>query len=323
MSERLSERDSLALYFVRAVAILTSVAAHVRVVDMSTPLREFFSRAWDMSSCLSVPCFLIIGGIFYHRTEGDSRSFWKKKAKSMILPWIFCGLLTYGYRAIFEGGSLYGLACWLFGHGSWLYYVTVYLILQALFKPIRNNVPALWTCVAVTAVQLVLRAGGSGVPSLLDNDYLNLLHWIGFFALGILLRRQGLKLNKVFLAACFVIFAVAVPRVYCRRIYNYFHIVNAVYTVSGFFVLFALGRQITGLRAGRWIRAIGTSTYCIYLLHMLIVPPILRRIPGVTFKVILGPVIGVMLMMLLIDIGKAIAAKLPFGEKLRALVGLR
>ena len=323
MSERLNEKDSMALYFVRAIAILTSVAAHVRITDYSTALNEFFSRAWDMSSCLSVPCFLIIGGILYSRKEADGRNYWRKKAQSLILPWLFCGMLTYGYRAIFEGGSLLGLICWLVGHGSWLYYVTVYLVLMFIFKPIRNNVPALWACVAVTAVQLVLKSKDSGVPSPLDNDYLNLLHWIGFFALGILLRRRGLRLNKVFLAGCFVVFIVSAVWVYHKHIYNYFHIINAVYTVSGFFVLLTIGRQITGAKLCRGIRAIGTSTYCIYLLHMLIVPPILRRIPGITFKTVFGPVIGVIVLMLLIDIGKRITAKLPFGDKLRMLVGVR
>lgn len=323
MPDKLCEKDSMALYFVKVIAILTSVAAHVSIIDRSTPVIEFFTRVWDMASCLSVPCFLIVGGILYSRKEGDGRRFWSRKLQSVVLPWLFCGLLTYGYRAIFEGGSIVGLIRWLVGHGSWLYYVTIYLILMFVFKPIRNNVPVLWACVAVTTVQMILKAKGSGLPSPLDNDYLNPVHWIGFFALGILLRRQGLRLNKVFLAACFVVFAVTAVRVYRRWLYDYFHIVNAIYTVSGFFVLLTIGRQITGTKLCRGIRAIGTSTYCIYLLHILIVPPILRRIPGVTFKAIFGPITGVIVLMLLIDSGKRITEKLPFGDKLQMLVGLR
>ena len=38
---------------------------------------------------------LDLGGVLYTRTEGDTAVFWKKKAKYMILPWIFCSLLTY------------------------------------------------------------------------------------------------------------------------------------------------------------------------------------------------------------------------------------
>lgn len=323
MPERISEKDSMALYFVKTMAILASVAAHVSVMDLSTPVNAFFTRMWDMVSCISVGGFLIIGGIFYTRTPGDSRSFWRRKAGSMILPWLFCGMLTYGYRAIYEPSSLLGLVYWLIGKGSWLYYVTIHLLMLVLFKPIHRNVPALWGCVAVTVVQLLLKTGGGGVPSPFDSDYLNPLHWIGFFALGILLRRQGLRFEKKFLLGCAVVLAVSSVVVYRRWIYNYFHILNMVFSVSAFFVLFALGRLLadTGLRKA--IRAIGVSTYCIYLLHMQIVQPILRRIPGDTFKAVFAPVIGVAVMMVLIDLGKWITEKLPFGQKLRALVGLR
>lgn len=323
MPEKLSEKDSAALYFVRVIAILTSVAAHVSIIDTSTPTIGFFTRMWDMLSCISVPAFLIAGGILYARTAGDSVSFWKRKATSIVLPWLFCGFLTYGYRAIYEGGSLLGLFYWVLGNGSWLYYVTMYVIILALFKPIHQSVPMLWGCVAVTAIQFVLKAHGGGIPSPLDNNYLNPLHWIGFFALGVLLRRQGLRLSKMFFAVCAAIVVAAGIVVYRKWIYDYFHILNAAFTVSAFFVLFAVGRWIAGTRLRDRIREIGTYTYCIYLLHMPIVLPILRRIPGVTFKAIFSPVIGMLVMILLIRLGIWITKKLPFGDKLRMLVGLR
>jgi len=323
MAEKLQEKDSMALYFVRVMAILSSVAAHVSVIDTSTTLSGVCTRIWDMFSCVSVGSFLIVAGILYTRTPGDSRSFWKRKAKSMILPWLFCGMLTYGYRAIFEPSSLLGLVYWLIGNGSWLYYVTMHLLMLALFKPLHRSVPALGACVAVTAIQLVMKANGGGIPSPFGNDYLNPLHWIGFFALGILLRRRNLRLGKGFFAGCALVLAVSAVIVYRKWIYGYFHILNAVYSVSAFFVLFGLGRLLAQTRLRNMILEIGTSTYCIYLLHMLIVPPILRRIPFENLKFVLSPVMGMVIMMLLIRIGKAISRKLPFGDKLRMLVGLR
>ena len=323
MAEKLQEKDSVALYFVRAMAILASVAAHVSVIDKSTALSTVCTCLWDMFSCVSVGSFLIIAGILYTRTPGDSWDFWKRKGKSMILPWLFCGMLTYGYRALYEPSSLLGLVCWILGHGSWLYYVTIHLLMLALFKPIHRSVPALWACVAVTAVQLAMKANGGGIPSPLDNDYLNPLHWMGFFALGVLLRRNGLRLGKRFLAGCVLVFAVSAVTVYRRSIFSYFHLLNAVYSVSFFFVLFALGRLLAGTKLRGLIREVGASTYCIYLLHMQIVLPVLRRIPFETLKTVLSPVIGLVIMMVLIEIGKAISRKLPFGDKLRMLVGLR
>lgn len=323
MPGKLSEKDSTALYFVRVIAILASVAAHVSIIDTSTPVTGFFTRMWDLISCISVPGFLIAGGILYNRTEGDSLSFWKRKMKSVILPWLFCGLLTYGYRSLYEQGSLQGLVFWILGYGSWLYYVTMYLILLALFKPIHKNVPMLWGCVAITAVQFVLLANGGGIPSPLDHSYLNPLHWMGFFAVGVLVRRHGLEFSKAFFVLCAVVLVVVGIVDYRKWIYEYFHVLNAAFTISAFFVLFAIGRWVALTQLQSRIREIGTYTYCIYLLHMPIVLPILRRIPGVTFKAIFAPVIGMVIMVLLIKLGIWITKKLPFGDKLRMLVGLR
>lgn len=323
MPEKLSERDSTALHFVRVIAIWSSVTAHVSIIDNSTPVIFFFTCMWELFSCVGVPAFLIVSGILYTRTPGDSRSFWKKKVKSIIIPWLFCGTVVYVYRALHVGGSFRELLFWLLGLSSWLYYVTIYLVILALFKPIHKCVPLLWGCVAITAVQLILKTNGGGVPSPLGDDYLNPLHWIGFFALGILLRRRGLQLKKWFLALCAVVFLAAMLATFHRKLMYYFHIYNTIFTVSSFFVLFAIGRWIAGTRLQRHIREIGMYTYCIYLLHMPIALPVLRRIPSATFKAIFGPVIATVLMVVLIKIGIWIANKLPFGDKLKMLVGLR
>jgi len=323
MSERISERDSTALYFVRSVAILCTLAGHLVTVDLSTPAIGFITRVWETVANVSVVSFLITAGILYTRTPGDSVRFWKRRAKTIILPWLFCGMLTYGYRAIYEPSSLLGLVCWLFGYGSWLYYVTMYLLLMVLFKPIHKCVPALWTCVAITAIQLVMKTKGGGIPFFLDSEYLNPLHWIGFFALGILLRRRDLRLSRGFFAGCALVLAVVSVVVYRRWIYNFFHIYNAIFTVSAFFVLFAIGRCLAGTGIRRYVQKIGESTFCVYLLHLLILPPILRRIPGVAFKAFFAPFLGLSIMLLLIELGRFITAKLPFGDKLRMLVGVR
>lgn len=323
MPEKLSERDSTALHFVRVIAIWSSVAAHVSIIDNSTPLILFTTCMWDLFSCISVPAFLIVGGILYTRTPGDSCFFWKRKIKSVVIPWLFCGTMIYVYRALHVGGSFRELLFWLLGHGTWLYYVTIYLVILALFKPIHKCVPLLWGCVAITTIQLILKTNGGGVPSPLGDDYLNPLHWIGFFALGILVRRQGMRLRRGFFVLCAAVFAVATVITFRSGILYYFHIYNTIFTVSSFFVLFAIGRWIAGTRLQRHIREIGMYTYCIYLLHMPIALPVLRRIPSATFKAIFGPVIATVLMVVLIKIGIWIANKLPFGDKLKMLVGLR
>ena len=248
MPERIRESDSTALYFVKAMAIFASVAAHVSLIDTTTPLSGYVTRFWDMFSCISVGNFLIAAGILYTRTPGDTGAFWKWKFQSMMIPWLFCGSLTYAYGVLNgQPGSLAGYGNWLLGNGSWLYYVTLHLLMLALFKPFWKSVPVLVGCVALNALQLL----HPFVPNPFGNEYLNPANWIGFFALGILLRRQGLRFSRGFMAGAAAMLLVSGSIVYHRWIYSYFHILNALYSVSAFFVLFALGAEAGGDPAGK------------------------------------------------------------------------
>lgn len=320
MPERLSEQDSTALYFVKAVAIFATVAAHVSLIDLTTTLGGLVTRFWDMFSCISVGNFLIAAGILYTRSPGDTAVYWKGKFQNMGIPWLFCAFLTYGYRILCGiPGSLLGFLYWLFGNGSWLYYVTLHLFMLALFKPIWRCKGVLLGCILLNGLQLVFHF----IPAPFGNDYLNPANWVGFFALGILLRQQGLRFSRGFLLGALVLFLTSAGVVYHQWIYSYFHILNALYSVSAFFLLFALGRKLAQTPLSRPIRQIGSDTYCIYLFHMFVLLPILRRIPWEGFKTLFSPVLGMYIMLLLIRLGKFLTAKLPFGENLRRLVGLR
>jgi peptidoglycan/LPS O-acetylase OafA/YrhL len=326
MPQKLSQRDSIALYFIKAVAILSSVAAHTSTIDLTTAWSGCITRLWDMFSCISVGAFLMVGGVLYVRAPGDSGSFWRKKAKFMILPWVFCAVLTCAYRHVMgHPSSLLGYIQWVLGNGSLYYYVTVYLVMMVLFKPIWQKPIALWCCVAVSAACLTLRALGVEIPLdvLIDSEYLNPLYWMGFFALGILLRRNNMEIPKPAALAAVLVFAVSAVVVYQNWIYNYFHILNFLYSVSAFVLLLYLGRLVAGTAAARFFRWVGSATYCIYLLHVPVAPAVLRRLPSDGIMYLLAPIIGVAVMMVLMELGKLLTQKLPFKDKLWMLVGLR
>lgn len=325
MTQKLNHTDSQALYFVKAVAIFSAVAAHCSVIDTTTYASTVITCLWDIFSSLSIGSFLITGGILYTRAPGDTARFWKHKAKTLLLPWVFCSALTYVYRAAYgHGASLWGYAKWMLGHGTWYYYATIYVIMLALFKPIWQRPLALWSCVAVNALVLTGRAlGVDPFAALLFSEYLNPLNWFGFFALGILLRRNGLKLEKKAVPWCIAAFLLAFAYVYRFGILQYFHIANALYSAFGFLVLFALGRKLASSRFVPLFREMGSTTYCVYLLHMPIVQAVSRKIPVTLFHHLFIPVICMGVMLVLVQIGKWITARMPFGKTIRMLVGLR
>ena len=86
MTQKLNHTDSQALYFVKAVAIFSAVAAHASVIDTSTQASTVITCLWDIFSSLSIGSFLITGGILYSRAPGDSAGFWKHKAITLLLP---------------------------------------------------------------------------------------------------------------------------------------------------------------------------------------------------------------------------------------------
>lgn len=326
MNQKLSQTDSQALYFVKAIAIFSVIAAHSSVIDTTTEVSTTITSLWDLFSCLSIGAFLITGGILYSRAPGDSARFWKHKCRTLVLPWVFCSLLTYTYRALCgHGFRVQEYLLWMLGQGSWYYYATVYLIFLAIFKPIRQRPAALWGCVAVNALVLTGRAVGiDPFAALPISEYLNPLNWFGFFALGILLRRNGrLELNRPKVLGCIFVFLLAFAVVLRFGIFTYFHIANAVYAVFGFFVLFILGRRAAASRLAPFFREMGSTTYCVYLLHMPIVQAISRKVPVTLFHHLFIPVICTAAMLLLVRIGKWITDRMPFGKIIRSLVGLR
>lgn len=325
MTPKLSHTDSQALYFVKAVAIFSAVAAHASVIDTSTRASTVITCLWDIFSSLSIGSFLITGGILYSRAPGDTLRFWKHKAVTLLLPWVFCSGLTYIYRGLNGHGlGLWGYVNWMLGNGTWYYYATIYVVMLALFKPIWQRPPALWGCVGVNVLVLTGRAFGIHPFSWLPfSEYLNIFNWFGFFALGILLRRNGLKLGPRTVPWCAAAFLLAFAYVYRHGIFNYFHIANTLYSAFGFFLLFALGRKLADSWMMPFFREMGATTYCVYLLHMPIVQAVGRKIPVTFFHHLFIPVIGMGVMLVLIQCGKWITTRLPHGKFLRMLVGLR
>lgn len=324
MPQKLSQKDSTALYFVKVMSSLTVIASHISVISDASPTRYLITSLWDMMSTTSIGCFFIVGGILYSRSDGDSGRFWKRKLKTIGLPWLVCAVLSYVYRYAYgHSKGLWEFFPWAIGYGNWMYFLPVYVFCFAFFKPIWDKPRWLWGSVALTVGTLLVETivGASRIPWL--ADYQNPLNWVGFFGLGILLRRRNLTWSKWFTALCVVCAGVFGVLVYRGRIFNFFHVYDMMLTVSTFFIVMTVGRWLADTRLSGGICWIGGSTFCIYLYHIICLMPVKRRFPEGFIKDAFLPVIGLAIMLLLIEIGKAITRKLPFGDKIRMMVGLR
>ena len=158
------------------------------------------------------------------------------------------------------------------------------------------------------------------------TDYLNPFHWAGYFSLGILIRKYRVDvILRERKAALFVAGVISVASLFflCyKEIFTYFHIISLVFCISALIPLAAFSYTIAKHNAVKKIGKIGTYSYCIYLLHMQIVQGVCSKIPDGVLKSIFSPFIGLAIMLIIILCGLFICNRLPFGDKIKTIVGL-
>ena len=327
----ITQRESDAFYCLKCFSILSVIAAHVIPLTSDSGIGIYFLSFWTLFSKVGVPCFLIVGGFFYIRTDYDSKFFWKKKLERLIIPWLCCSFFTYilkgNYNHIDHNLILWDYIKWVLGSGTWYYYIVVYLFCLLIFKLLYKSDFLLLLAIFVTIAALTLKSFGISltIHSQFMTDYLNPLHWIGFFGLGILIRkyrfdRLFLSKKRYQLAAGFM--SIIWLFFFRQKLYTYFSVYSAINSILWSGLLLALSYWLTSTKIKNYLIRVGKCSYCIYLLHMQFVQWTALLLPNNLVKSIFCPVIGLAVMMLLIKIGVFICNKIRFGEKLKKMVGL-
>lgn len=255
---------SRTLYVLKALAIVCVVMAHCSYTN------ELTGRISSLFGTLGVPIFLIISGFLFQRNE-NSRYFWKKKLTSIIVPWVTWGVITYFFAVTIENKSISFLSLigWIFGNMTWLYFVPILLMC---FVLCRFSERVLWHLVlaALFVFSNILTITGSISGVGIVTKYQNVFNWIGFFQLGILLRKtQFLKklvelphLMKIVLSLvwliCSVLFVAEMMPTYWTPYSIAYELLSAV-------VLFLFAEMLNG---NRLLVALGKDTYPIYFVHM-------------------------------------------------------
>ena len=286
---------SNACWLVKALVILFVIVAHTNFAAIQNP---FAAMVLSRLSSVAVPLFLIVAGYFYHANKFSSFSaLLKKKAVGLCLPWLFCGVLVYGYTALRAGRGLgFGAAArFLLGSGS---YLTVLLVLQLLFYFFRNVPKAvlLWTCLGLSAVSILLSAAGFTAPvleKLYMTDYLNVFNWCGFFALGYAAQdRDPEKLiagiKKLWIPAAALWAALLVGGYFLESNFGYFSWLGFPMEFCSSILFLMLG---LALASCRWLQHLGKYSFTVYLLHIQIVPIVAKFLGGHIIGVLVSPLI--------------------------------
>jgi len=306
------------LYVLKAFAIISAVAAHCSGYTM-----PYAQRISGLLGTIGVPVFLLLSGFFFKK---DGNNFWKKKWKTVVVPWLIWGVATYFIGVILENGelSLRAGVEWILGCSTWLYFVPVLLLCFALFRICSEK----WWIYGMIGIWLLSNGltitgvwGGIGPVT----PYQNVLNWVGFFAIGVLLQKIRKKAPNISFGAKssnYIIAAVLMSAIYVWWIEpSYWTILSIPVELAVGFLLLELSNR---MKQNRLLLAIGKNTYPIFFAHMqfgvgisnkLLFNHVLARIGMLEYAVvIIRPIVVVVLTYGLIAAGRTLVRRAGFGQ---------
>ena len=319
---QISKKESNMLYCLKAFAILSVVSAHMPFGGDT--IAEFVRISFSQ---IGVIIFFISSGFFYSRKRNDEKCFWKKKTKYLFIPWVLWSSIVYLISAFisrsFNGFPLSYIKA-ILGIGNVYWYLSVLVILFILFKYIyfyTHNWP-LYLCIVISIVSIYLSAFGV-IKYVYLSHYYNVLNWIGFFALGILIRRKNWisKLAQIpFFSVAIVAWALLVLMVVKRGTMfdGYIDVYSLPIELCGFVSFLFLSKILS---KSRLLVDLGKKSFLIYLMHLQIAGAINTRLPYNTLFYILRPFIAVTVCYLLTKIFEFLINKLQL-NKYNYILGL-
>ena len=139
----IKQRLSLSDYFyrLRGFSIISVAYAHSLTLSSHTP-----NTIGKLFGLIGVPLFLICSGYFFRKQKIDW-GFAQNKLRSIVVPWLIWGSFAYGLRVLSTTGlSLSEYIDFILGHGSWLYYVPVYLLIILVYNFFLESIVMQYLC---------------------------------------------------------------------------------------------------------------------------------------------------------------------------------
>ena len=255
------------LYVLKALAIICVAAAHCP--GFNSPFAE---SARALLGTLGVPVFLICSGFFFKRDE-EAKTFWLKKLKTIVVPWLVWGVITF-MIPVLAGTYKFGvlpLAKWIIGYKTWLYFVPVLLLCFVLFRISKARAWDIFMLTVFAASWILTYAKVLKYGKLI-TEYQNVFNFTGFFLLGMFLRKKD-ALNKLCAAPPAAKIGVSVLWILTGVLYAVFgksiiywgSLMSIPFELLGFVSLFWLSCRIS---ESRLLKDMGKRTFFIYFLHM-------------------------------------------------------
>lgn len=306
----------------RAVAILTVIAAHITVKNLN-----WLSHLYSVIGSIGVIVFFIISGYYYKKEKFSILC--KKKLISVILPWIILGSIVYIVNTLLAGNNITLLEWfkWLIGYKTYLYFIPVLLCCFLIFY--YHNLISIIIAMAITAISLVLTVIGVITPILEMGhitNYMNICNWVGFFALGLLLKKidpmkfySFIKKTRwiwIISSLCFTILLIIL-----QYKVGYFSALGWLYELIAAFSVFGLCSF--EFMNNRLVFSISNFSYPIYILHMLFIGVLAKIYNLHLCLLMISNIIVLFAVWGLLCLGLYIAKKIKLDKIYKICIGIR
>ncbi len=306
------EQDrSNTMYVASTLAILSVICAHMKLSLQPETEGYYVDKIQNLFGIIGVACFFIKSGYYYKRKEGDTVSFWKRKALNLIVPWFFWSILTYILNCILlrTEYSFINQIKWTFGYGTWYYFAFALICLFIVCKLCYGKLLGIALLVLLSVISNVLSITGVLAGNSFYTGYTNFFNWAIFFAVGMIWRMyqkssvegsEEHQINKLLmlltLLCTVVLLSILIFVVHGNKSVSYWQWWSLVFEFAGFIVVYSAAYV---LKNSSLLRFIGKNTLFIYLTHMQICGAINTRLPKNAFIYGIKPFVGLFVMTLI------------------------
>lgn len=220
--------------------------------------------AANLIGIIGVPVFLIASGYFFRKQR--IKDFITSKFTNIVVPWLIWGTVVY-FVSLIAGGDIKYIP-YLLGFGTWLYYVPLYLFITFCFNYLNSHSFLLLSIlVSFSSISLTYFFCEDIGPI---SPYQNPLNWIGFYAIGVLLKSKSfdnwamISFGKIS-AVIGVIGLLVYLMIHFKTDICYWNPLCFIFEILCFVILSNVCSRINKTIC---IESLGKFSYLIYFLHM-------------------------------------------------------
>lgn len=266
--------------------------------------------------CLYFSLFQVI--CFFLNTD-NFKKFMNKKLRQIIIPWIFVGTFCYLIVFYFKHNlSFINYLKFISGYGSYLYFLSVLLILYLINFKFKINNMFLYSSLIIGIISLVLNI----IYGENSFSYINFCNWIPYFNLGMLVSKNN-KINDLFkfcrknMFIFFITFLIVF-------LYSFINNIEINYwTLVGIIVILTFWGMFFGIiydKKSKINTFFGENSLVFYLIHMPIAGICVRIMNG--YFIIFRLFLTLLITYIVIYLYKFFTKKLNL-EKLNILIGVK